>query len=426
MSSAPGGADKRPVRSPLVTQPAPDVYEPLRREVAAVFAARLQPRRSWSQGSMLGSGGEELDAGRAHLAALEDGGWAVPTWPTTAGGRGLDSAGASAIGSELARFEVPDLYPFLIGLRVAGPVVMELGTTDQQGRWLPAIRTGAEIWCQLFSEPDAGSDLAGLITRAERDGDGWRVTGSKVWTSRGHYARWGLLLARSDWTVPKHAGITAFGLDLHSPGVVVRPLRQINGDEHFSQVFLDSVFVPDTDRVGEVGRGWGVARTALAHERGAVGSSGSSGLPLEQLLNLARAMGREDDPNARQQLADLYVRMEVSRVHGMRVRDLARGGRAGPEGSGTKLTGALLYQRFARVAMDLLGPAAVAWEPSELVDDAGELRDVDWRTLFLTSPSLSIRGGTDEIQRNIVGEQVLGLPREPAVDRDVPFEDLPR
>ena len=387
--------------------------------VRAALAERLVARTGAEPaGTVLGAGTDDLDAGRAYLRALADGGWAVPSWPVEHGGLGMNGEQLAIVQQEMARFVVPDLYPFLVALALVGPTLLEHGTDEQRARWLPGIKTGDEIWCQLFSEPGAGSDLAGLATRATRDGDEWIVNGQKVWTSRGHYSRWGLLLARSDPTVPKHAGITAFGIDLRSPGVDVRPLRQMNGDTHFTEVFLTDVRVPDTDRIGPVEGGWRVALTTRAHERGGVaGSATGSWLDEPRLVALARACGLDRDPLVRQRLARVIVELRVASLTMRRARARAKAGRPGPEGSGLKLRSAAAFRDFTDVAMAVLGPHAVA--------GAGAT-DGEWQTLFLTAPSLSIRGGTDEIQRNIVGEHVLGLPSEPRVDRDLPFDQLPK
>jgi alkylation response protein AidB-like acyl-CoA dehydrogenase len=371
--------------------------------------------------TVLGAGSDDLEAGRAYLRALADGGWAVPTWPAEYGGLGATPAQAGVVAQELAHFDVPDLYPYLIGLAIAGPTVVAHGTPEQCSRWLPAIRTGDDIWCQLFSEPDAGSDLASLATRAERDGDQWRVTGSKVWTSRAHYSQRGLLLARTDPSVPKHTGITAFALDMHAPGVTVSPLRQMNGDTHFSEVHLDDAPVADADRIDAPGEGWRVARTALTYERGAgaVGGGGWGADLKDRLVDLVRRQGVTADPLVRQRLAATIIELEVARLTARRARDAAKAGRSpGPEGSGSKLRGSAGLKAAASLALDVLGLDGIAGVDGS---DNGE-----WETLFLTSPSISIRGGTDEIQRNIVGERVLGLPPEPRADVDVPFSDLPR
>lgn len=387
-----------------------------RAAVRVALEERLTPRRADGALTVLGAGSDDLDAGRAYLRALADGGWAVPSWPREYGGLGATPAQVAVVAQELGRFEVPDLYPYLIGLAIAGPTLVDHATPEQCRRWLPSIRTGDEVWCQLFSEPDAGSDLASLATRAERDGDSWRVTGSKVWSSRAHYAQRGLLLARTDPTVPKHAGITAFGVDMGAPGVTVRPLRQMNGDTHFSEVHFDEAVVADGDRIDAPGEGWRVARTALTYERGAgaVGGGGWGADLKDRLVDLARQRVADADPLARQRLAATIIDLEVARLTARRARDAARAGRTpGPEGSGAKLRGSAGLKAAAGLALDLLGPD-------------GLVENGEWLTLFLTSPSISIRGGTDEIQRNIVGERVLGLPPEPRADVEVPFSELPR
>ncbi len=379
----------------------------------AALEARLAPIATSGPTTVMGAGAHDDDllrAGRVYLGALADTGYAVPTWLVEHGGAGADPGFAAVIARELAAFAVPDLYPFLIGLAIAGPTIVQYGTEEQRSRWLDPIRTGTEVWCQLFSEPDAGSDLANLATRAVRDGASWRITGSKVWTSRGQYAERGLLLARCDPMVPKHQGVVAFGLDMSTAGVTVRPLRQMNGDAHFNEVFLDDVVVPDTDRIGPAGGGWGVAMTALAHERGAV-TSGGSWLDFDALAALAQERGVASDAPTRQALAAVYIELRLQALTVRRARDNARSGRPGPEGSGMKLRGGRAFVRYTNTALRLLGPdALIAPEP--------------WATLWLTAPSMSIRGGTDEIQRNILGEHVLGLPGEPRVDRDRPWSEV--
>jgi alkylation response protein AidB-like acyl-CoA dehydrogenase len=383
-------------------------------DVRAELTARLKPRTETAR-SVLGAGNDDLAAGREYLAALAGSGLAVPTWPHEYGGLGASAEELAQIRNELGAFAVPDLYPYLVGLELVGPTLLTHGTPDQCARWLPNIATGSEIWCQLFSEPGAGSDLAGLSTRAEAAGDAWRVHGQKVWTSRGAYSQWGLLLARHDTHVRKHQGITAFGIDMRTAGVEVRPLRQMNGDAHFTEVFLDDAVVPDTDRIGAVGEGWRVALTCLGYERGASTAGSSSGLlDLTRLIAAASARGRLADPVLRDEIARVYTEARVMGFTAKRARDTARSGRPGPEGSGMKLRGSALFRDYTALAARILGPEIG-------LDPHGE-----WQTLLLTAPSLSIRGGTDEIQRNIVGERVLGLPEEPRVDRELPFEELPR
>jgi alkylation response protein AidB-like acyl-CoA dehydrogenase len=387
----------------------------LRSEVRAALSERLRPKSGDAGFSFLGAGQDDLEAGRVLLSALADGGWAVPTWPAEWGGREASPEQAAIIAQELSRFEVPDLYPFMVGLSLVGPTLLTHGTDSQKARWLPSIASGAEIWCQLFSEPDAGSDLAALSCRAVRDGDVWRVTGQKVWSSRAHYSRWGLLLARTDPDVPKHAGISAFALDMTVPGVEVRPLRQMNGDVHFNEVFMDDAVVADSDRIGDAGAGWGVAITTLMHERGALGPGGGPGR--RELIELVRRAGAAGDPLVRSRVASVVSELEVGRLTNLRAREARRAGRPpGPEGSGAKLRGASAIKALADLAVDVEGLGG-------LVSSVGE---DEWLTLFLTAPSISIRGGTDEIQRNILGERVLGLPGEPRVDKGVPFKEVPR
>ena len=321
----------------------------------------------------MGAGSDDLEAGRAFLAAQAD-------------GRPWDG-------------DAPDLYPYMVGVALVAPVIEQFGTPAQKERWLPTIRNGDEIWCQLFSEPDAGSDLASLSCRAVRDGDQWRVTGSKVWSSRAHYSKWGLLLARTDPSAPKHAGITAFGVDMTAAGVEVRPLRQMNGDTHFNEVFLTDVLVEDGWRIGAEGEGWSVATATLMHERGSIG--GGYGIRVDEVAALARSHGVRPGTVEYQRVASVIADLEVSRLTVQRARAAAEAGRVpGPEGSGSKLRMSSTFKALGDLALDLAGPAGVVGED-------------DWLTFFLTGPSLSIRGGTDEIQRNIVGERVLGLPREP-------------
>ncbi len=381
----------------------------LREEVREQLAARLRPRAPGAPVVVMGAGSDDIEPGRRYLATLAEVGLSTPRWPREHGGLDATSEEASIIAEERERFESADLYPFMVGLGVAGPSIIDFGDEPQKARWLPGIRTGAEIWCQLFSEPDAGSDLANLGTRAEPDGDVWRVTGQKVWSSRAHYADWGFLLARTNVDAPKHAGVTAFGIRMRSPGVTVRPLRQMNGDDHFSEVFLDDATAYDVDRIGPVGAGWKVAVGALAHERGSLGGGWGMVSP-DDLIGLARRTGADSSAVVRQRLAGVITEMEVARLANVRARAAAQTGRPGPEGSGAKLRGSLVTRHISQAAFDLLGAEGAA-------------EDSEWRTLFLTGPSFGIRGGTDEIQRNIVGERVLGLPPEPRTDKDVPWRD---
>jgi alkylation response protein AidB-like acyl-CoA dehydrogenase len=389
-----------------------DLHE-LRSRVRAELKALLTERTAASRSTVLGAGSNDLAPGRHFLRLLADSGIMTPGWPAEHGGMGLGRAGTDVVNEIRAAFEAPDLYPWMVGIDLIGPTILAHGTAEQAGRWLAPIRTGEEIWCQLFSEPDAGSDLANVKTRAVRDGDCWRLNGSKVWTSRGHYSQWGLLLARSDGTLPKHRGITAFGLDMRTPGVTVRPLVQMNGDAHFNEVFLDDVVIPDTDRIDEPGQGWRVALTCLSHERGAL--AGGLGVSLDQLRALGATPGVAGDAVRRDRLTRAVTGLEVGRWSALRALDARRAGAApGPEGSLAKLSTNALIRAVADLGLEAEGPAAT-------VTDHGD----EWQTMALVAPSLSIRGGTDEIQRNIIGERALGLPPEPRLDKDRPFDDRP-
>jgi acyl-CoA dehydrogenase len=311
---------------------------------------------------------------------------------------------------ERARFDVPD-HQFRIGIMLAGPTLIAHGTDEQKSRWLRPMLRGEEIWCQLFSEPEAGSDLASLRTTAVRDGDDWIVNGQKVWSSGAHHSEWGMLLARTDPEAPKHKGITYFGLDMRTPGIEVRPLRQLTGGAHFNEVFFTDVRVPDTDRIGDANAGWGVAQTTLLNERASIAQIVGEGSIVKGLVALARqadAEGRRgwSDPRVRQEIAAVAIEESIMRYIGMRiVTAFSQGSFPGPEASVAKLVIGRLMKHSADVALALGGPAAVSGIP--------EMRD--WAMSFLVAPSLRIAGGSDEVQRNIIGERVLGLPREPVV-----------
>ena len=359
-----------------------------------------------------------VERARAWQRTLHDGGWAALSWPRSAGGQGRPPIFQSIFNQEQAEFGVTT-GPFVIALGMVGPTLLRHGTPEQQARFLPPMLRGDELWCQLFSEPGAGSDLSSLSTRAVRDGDEFVVTGQKVWTSAVSRAAWGILLARTDADVPKRAGITYFLLDMTSPGIEPRPLRQMTGDAHFAEVFLDEVRIPVTDVVGEIGGGWTVAKTTLTAERGAI-AGGSTGVDAAALIDLARRQCRTQDPHVRDLLARAHVRQEVLRFLRYRtLTALSQGTRPGPEASIMKLAYAEHLSALTAAALAVQGPLAT------LAGDLLPARGM-WSKRFLHSPSLHIAGGSDEIQRNIVGEQVLGLPPEPSADRGVPFRDLVR
>jgi acyl-CoA dehydrogenase len=308
---------------------------------------------------------------------------------------------------------------FAIAIGMVGPTILAHGTDEQRQRYLPAMLRGDEVWCQLFSEPEAGSDLASLATRAVLDGDEWVATGQKVWTSVAERAEWGILLARTDLDVPKHAGITYFLLDMRTPGIEIRPLRQMTGHAHFSEVFLDDVRVPAANVLGGVGDGWKVAQTTLASERTAI-AGGSGGADPPGLAALARQLGKGDDPLVRQAVVEAHLRGELLRYLRLRAQTaLSQGRRPGAETSVMKLAYARFMQQMTNAAMHVQGATAM------LAGDELPAGGV-WTTKFLHAPSLRIAGGSDQVQANIIGERVLGLPAEARVDRDVAFRDLPR
>jgi alkylation response protein AidB-like acyl-CoA dehydrogenase len=359
--------------------------------------------------------------GKAFQNALADAGLAALTYPVEFGGAGLDAAHQKVFDEESNAYEMPSRQ-FMVGIGICAPTLLEHGTDAQRRAYLPALLRADAVWCQLFSEPGAGSDVASLQTRAERDGEEWVVNGQKVWTSGAHYADYGLLVARTNRDVPKHRGITMFICDMHAPGVTSRPLRQIDGRAHFNEVFLDDVRLPADAVVGEVDDGWRVTLAMLANERVAIGAGGSSqSLSSDgygSVLRLARASGRTDDPVVRQELAELYVLERILALLGMRIREALVSGRApGPEGSVAKLAATILGKQSASLGMALAGAGGLAWS------DADE-RGGDPASAFLFAPMLGIAGGTTEIQKNIIGERVLGLPKDPPVDKDVPFRDL--
>jgi alkylation response protein AidB-like acyl-CoA dehydrogenase len=365
------------------------------------------------------------------LRARFDAGLAWVHYPPGLGGLGAPRSLQAIADAELAAAGAPDNNPrrIGIGLGMAAPTILAFGTEEQQHRWLRPLWTGEQVWCQLFSEPGAGSDLAGLATRAERDGDGWRVSGQKVWTSMAHQARWAILVARTDPGVPKHAGLSYFALDMSAPGVEVRPLRQLTGEAEFNEVFLADAPIPDTDRIGAVGEGWRVATTTLMNERVAIGGGT---LPREGgMIGGAVATWRERPelrtPGLHDRLLRLWVDAEVARIAGARLRQQLAAGQPGPEGSAAKLVFAQLNQEISALEVELAGGEGLRYDDwtmrrPEAANFYG--RGPGYR--YLRAKGNSIEGGTSEILRNIIAERVLGLPPEIRVDKDVPWKDLPR
>jgi alkylation response protein AidB-like acyl-CoA dehydrogenase len=336
-----------------------------------------------------------------------DAGYGAISWPEEFGGAGLPAEYERAYRQEEAAFETPPSHEtFSVTLGLVAPTIRLFGTPDQQRRFIPRFVRTEELCCQLFSEPGAGSDLAGLSTRAERDGDGWVVNGQKVWSSGARHSRWGELIARSDPAAPKHAGMTAFMLPMDAPGVEVRPIRQMSGGASFNEVFLTDVRIPDELRLGEVGAGWKVALTTLGFERAGSGSGRSVGGSWAQLLALARHLGRTGDPLVRQELANCYIHQQIRSFVGRRTEEKANSGQApGPEGSIGKLLWVQGMSEMSDLASHLLGP--------QLTADTGGWGTYAWTAHVLGAPGYHIAGGSDEIQRNIIAERFLGLPRDP-------------
>jgi alkylation response protein AidB-like acyl-CoA dehydrogenase len=366
------------------------------------------------------------------LRARFDAGLAWVYYPEGCGGLGLPRSMQPVVDEALAAAGAPDIDPSKngIGLGMAAPTILAFGTEEQKRRFLRPLWTGEEVWCQLFSEPGAGSDLAALATRAVRDGDEWVVNGQKVWTSSAHLARFAILVARTDPDVPKHRGITYFLCDMTDPGVDVRPLRQITGEAEFNEVFLTDVRIPDSQRLGEVGQGWAVATATLNNERVAIGGGAApreSGM-VGVVAQAWRDHPERQTPELHERLMRLWVEAEVARLTGQRLRQKLAQGQPGPEGAAMKVTFARLAQQLSGLELELLGEAGIRFESDQgwtmvrpdHVDFTG--RDAGYR--YLRAKGNSIEGGTSEILRNIVAERVLGLPAEHRVDKDVPWKDL--
>ena len=378
---------------------------------------------------------EEHDPGATSrddfLTARFDAGLAVVHYPVGHGGLGLRRSLQAVAEQEFAKGGAPALDPArnVIGLGMAAPTIIAFGTEEQKSRWLKPLWTAEEIWCQLFSEPGAGSDLAGLSTRAIKDGDDWVVNGQKVWTSLAHQARWGLLLARTDPDLPKHAGLSYFVVDMHAPGVEVRPLRQLTGEAEFNEVFFTDVRIPDTNRLGAVGEGWRVAGTTLMNERVSIGSARA--VPREEsTIGFAAAAWRQHPERRTHELHDRLLRLwaeaEVARLAADRLRQLIAAGEPGPEGSAAKITYARLNQEISGWEIDFAGPDGLRYDDWTMrrAGSSDYTRGPGYR--YLRSRGNSIEGGTSEILRNIIAERVLGLPSEPRVDTGVAWKDLPR
>ena len=362
----------------------------------------------------------ELKRSKEWQALKADHGFAFIQWPQEFGGRG-NTMQAVIYAQEEAKWAVP--RDFFLNTAFIGPTIMTYGTDEQKARFLPKMLRGEEIWCQLFSEPSAGSDLAGIRTRAEKNGDEWTVNGQKVWTSGAHYSDLAVLVTRHDPTVPKHMGLTYFYIDMSSPGIDVVPIKQISGASDFNEVFLSDVKVPDSQRLGGVGDGWSVALTTLMNERFSTGDA----YPPDagELIDLARKTeinGRPaiEDPSIREQLADWYVRAQgMQNIQYRTLTALSQGRAPGPEASVAKLVNASKLQDISSLGIDLQEMAGILTDPEDAAANAM------YQEGFMLAPGLRIAGGTDEIMRNIIAERVLSLPPDIRVDKEVAFNQLP-
>lgn len=380
--------------------------EAFRAEFRAWIAAHDPPR-----GIEIATTDEEAEILRGWQRTLHSGGWVGVHWPPEYGGRGASVTQIAIYNEELARANAPHILG-KGGITLVGPTLMAHGTEEQRARWMPRILAGDDIWCQLFSEPDAGSDLAGLTTRGELRGDTWIVNGQKVWSSYAQFADWGIALVRTDPNARKHEGISMLAIPMDAPGIEIRPLRQMTGRSEFSEVFFSDVEVPADHVIGPLHDGWRVTNTTLASERGTSfqwKEQVRHEVAMDRLLATCAERGLGEDPLVRQRLAQAWIEVEILRLHNARtLTRLARGETLGPETSIVKLFWTGMSQRLHRTAAEILGPdaALVSGDPYAVDDGA-------WSDGLLFSRATSIMGGTSEIQRTVLGERMLGLPREP-------------
>ncbi|MBV1888641.1 MAG: acyl-CoA dehydrogenase family protein [Proteobacteria bacterium] len=386
----------------------------------SVATRKSDPQDTWDKN--IKSEPEAVEIAKEWQRTLHKGGWACLHWPKEYGGRAASAIERVIWDQEESQYLVPKGF-FTIGLGMAGPTIMTYGNDEQKAKYLPDLVSADKIWCQLFSEPVAGSDLAGIRTKSEKDGDDWIINGQKIWTSGAHYSDWGIIVTRSDPTVAKHKGMTYFMVDMKSPGVEVRPIKQITGGSGFNEVFFTDVRIPDNQRLGSVGDGWNVALATLMNERVAVGER--KGVDIFELIELAKNVNINgkpaiEDGAVRNKLAKWYC--EFSGMKFTRFRSLSamsRGEVPGPENSIGKLVGAGKSQDMAEFGMMLMDRAGM------ISDKATAPFSGMFQQTFMQSPSGRIAGGSDEILRNVIAERVLGLPQEPRADKGMPYNEIP-
>ncbi|HIF94115.1 MAG TPA: acyl-CoA dehydrogenase [Myxococcales bacterium] len=367
--------------------------------------------------------GDLIAKAKAWQAHKTKEGWACLRWPKEFGGQDATTMESVIFGQEEGRYDIPPSI-YGIGHGMLGPTIMAHGTDEQKERFLPSMVKGDEVWCQLFSEPDAGSDLAGLKTSAVKEGDDWVINGQKIWTTGAQFCKWGMLVARTDTNAAKHAGLTYFIVDMEDPGIDIRPIKQMNGASGFNEVFFTDVRTPDTNRLGAVGDGWRVAITTLMNERSSIGSGGGGGAGIKDLIKQAQDVeinGRPgiEDGGVRRKIADFAVRRSGLKYTGQRgLSALSQGQTPGPEASIGKLVAAIMGLEMGAFGMELQGAAGV-------LSGDDSLGDPTWQQTYMAMPGLRLAGGTDEILRNIISERVLGMPGEPRIDKGKPFKDIP-
>ncbi len=382
--------------------------------------AELKTKKTNSAKNMNLGNKSLLEAAAEWQKKKYDAGWAMIHWPEEFGGIGATPIERIIWAQEESKFNVPKGV-YEIGLGMAGPVMMEYATDEQKERYLPPMAEGKEIWCQLFSEPSAGSDVAGLRSKAVQDGENWIVNGQKVWTSGAHFSDFGILVVRHDPSLEKHKGLTFFFVDMKSPGIEVKPIKQLTGGSSFNEVYFNDVVIPDSQRLGEIGDGWKVAITTLMNERLAVGDA--DGVDANEAFELAKKHDKDgeqliDNNAVRESIADWYC--EASGLKNTKLRTmsaLSRGDTPGPEASITKIVSANKLQAIGNFGMDSSDMSGM------LMDEKSDF--IKFQMAWMGAAGLRIAGGTDEILKNIIAERVLGLPQEARADKGLAFKDIP-